>query len=270
MMSCVTVISAFGATHTVNVGPGSAFSPSSITINVGDTVNWPNVTSFHTVTGYSPPSEPFCGGSPPPNGACSVTFQAAGTYNYRCVFHSFASGGGFVGMIGVVNVIGAPAVPPVVSIANPPNNALFTAPATVTVGVSATDSDGTIANVMLLTNGITAATDTVAPFEFTLSNLGVGNYAVRARALDSQSLSSTSAVVNVRVASQPVLSFQSGANGPLQFQFNTVVGVNYVVEQASPLTNFSAVVTNPGNGSAVQFSETNGGPPQRTYRVRLQ
>src|SRR4026207_1577256 len=78
---CTAVLSGFGATHTVNVGPGSSFSPSSITINVGDTVSWPNVTSFHTVTGYAPPSEPFCGGSPPPGGACSVTFQVAGTYN---------------------------------------------------------------------------------------------------------------------------------------------------------------------------------------------
>lgn len=173
-------------------------------------------------------------------------------------------------MIGVINVVGAPSVPPVVSITNPPNNALFVAPATVTVGVSATDSDGTIANVILLTNGIAAATDTVAPFEFALSNLGIGNYALRARALDNQSLVTTSAVVNVRVAAQPFLSFQTGSNGPLQFQFNTIAGVNYVVERAEPLTNFSSVVTNPGSGSAIQFSETNGGPAQRTYRVRLQ
>jgi plastocyanin len=267
---CVAVLSGFGAIHTVNVGPGSSFSPSSITINVGDTVNWPSVGSFHTVTGYSPPSEPFCGSGPPPGGSCSVTFQVAGTYNYRCVFHSFASGGGFVGMVGVVNVAGAPSVPPVVSITNPPNNALFLAPAMVTVGVSATDSDGTIANVRLLTNDVAAATNNVAPFGFVLSNLGVGNYALRARAIDSQQLVTTSAVVNVRVAAQPFLSFQTGSNGPIQFQFNTLAGVNYVVERAEPLTNFSSVVTNPGSGGAVQFSETNSGPSQRTYRIRLQ
>ena len=267
---CVTVLSGFCATHTVNVAGFSSFSPSSITINVGDTVVWP-VGSGHTVTGYSPPTEPFCGSSPPAGGTCSVTFQAAGTYNYRCVFHSFSSGGGnFSGMIGVVNVVGAPNVPPVISITNPPNNALFVAPATVTVGVFATDSDGTIANVSLLTNGVAAGTDSVAPFEFTLSNLGVGNHALRARALDSQQLVTTSAVVNVRVAAQPFLSFQVGSNGPLQFQFNTVAGVNYVVERAEPLTNFSSVVTNPGSGGTIQFSETNNGASQRTYRVRLQ
>jgi hypothetical protein len=172
-------------------------------------------------------------------------------------------------MIGTVTV-NASGVPPSVSITNPPNNALFAEPATVVVGVSAGDTDGTVANVQLLTNGVLAAVNSAAPFGFTLNNLAAGNYALRARAMDSQSLVTTSAPVNVRIATRPVLSFQTGSNGPLQFQFNTVAGVNYVVEQASPLTNFSPVATNPGSGGALQFAETNGGPPQRTYRVRLQ
>lgn len=253
-------IAGFAANFSVTTS-GFTFSPASITINVGDRITWNNLFG-HTVTGDSP-SEPFCGSSSPSGGTCSVTFNVAGTFSYHCIPH-----GGF-GMVGSVTV-NAAAFPPAVSITNPPNNALFIAPATIAIGVSATDSDGTIANVRLLTNGIAAATNSVAPFGFTLSNLAAGNYILRARAADNQSLATTSAPVTVRVAGRPFLSFQAGANGPLQFQFNTVAGVNYVVEQASPLTNFSPVVTNPGSGGALQFSETNGGPPQRTYRVRLQ
>ena len=50
------------------------------------------------------------------------------------------------------------------------------------VGVSAADSDGTVANVRLMTNGVFAATNSVAPFGFSLSNLPPGHYSLRARA----------------------------------------------------------------------------------------
>ena len=59
------------------------------------------------------------------------------------------------------------------------------------------------------------------------------------------------------------------ASGPLQFQFNTVTGVSYVVDCGLPLTNFSPVVTNPGHGGVLQFSETNAVPSQGTCRVRV-
>ncbi len=171
---------------------------------------------------------------------------------------------GTVGQIIIANL------PPTVSITNPLNNALFAAPGTVPVGVSASDSDGTVASVQLLTNGIAAATNTLAPFGFTLTNLAAGYYTLRARAQDNQSGVATSAPVVVRVAGQPVLSFARGTNGPLQFQFNTATGVSYVVERALPLTNFSPLVTNPGSGGVLRFSETNSVPAQGTYRVRVQ
>ena len=136
---CVTVLSGFGATHTVNA-VGTTFSPSVLTVNSGDTVTWNGLGFFHTVTPNAGVSEPFCGNAA--QASCTVTFMTSGSFGYHCNPHQG------LGMTGVVHVVGAPSVPPVVSITNPPNNALFVAPATVTVGVSATDSDGTIANVM--------------------------------------------------------------------------------------------------------------------------
>ncbi len=240
---------------------GLRFSPTNIAINVGDTVTWTGVGISHTVTGNSP-SEPFCGTNAPPGGTCSVTFNTPGAFPYRCIPHA-----GF-GMTGLVTVASS-AIAPVVTITNPPNNALLAAPATVTIGITATDSDGTVVNVQLLTNGVASVTDSTPPFSITVSNLAAGNYALRARATDSQSLSATSAPVNIRVVNRPVLSFTAGSNGPVELSFNTVAGVSYVVEGSSVLTNFSSIVTNPGNGGALQFSETNGGP-QRFYRVRLE
>lgn len=160
--------------------------------------------------------------------------------------------------------------PPFVTITNPLNNALFVAPGTVSVGVMATDNVS-VASVELMTNGVIAgAADTVAPYAFTLSNLPAGSYTLHARALDNQSAASTSAPVNVRIASLPTLQVLRGTNGPLQLQFNSATGINYVVERAVPLTNFSPVVTNAGKGSPIQFAETNASAAQSTYRVRLQ
>jgi hypothetical protein len=127
-----------------------------------------------------------------------------------------------------------------------------------------------VTSVQLLTNGVPAQTNSTSPFGFTLTSLSAGNYVLRARATDNQSLSSLSAPVSIRVADLPLLSFSPGTNGPIQFQFNTVTGVNYVVERGLPLTNFAPIVTNPGNGGAILFSETNGDAVQQTYRLRLQ
>jgi hypothetical protein len=172
-------------------------------------------------------------------------------------------------MTGQITVVAAPGAPPVVSITNPPNNALYAAPGVVTVGVSVTN-DGSVANVRLLTNGVFAATNTIAPFGFTLSNLVAGNYTLRARAENNQALSSTSLPVNIRVATRPLLSFDRGTNGPLLFQFNSVTGINYVVEGSTALTNFSSIITNAGSGGALQFSQTNPAPAQRFFRLRLE
>ena len=173
----------------------------------------------------------------------------------------------FAGQTGTITV---PSSPPSISITNPLNNSLFAAPATVPVGVSASDSDGTVANVRLLTNGVAAATNTVSPFGFTLANLPAGDYTLRAVAQDNSSLSTTSSPVTIRVADRPVLVVGPGVGGPIQFQFSSRTGVNYVVERATPLTGFSPVATNPGVGGTLQFQETSAGALQRSYRVRLE
>ena len=103
-------------THMVLVGSeGFSFSPSSLTIQVGDTVQWMWSTGGHTVTSGSQcnPDGQFCSPSdsdcasalPSSQGATySHTFSTAGTFPYFCIPHcSF----GMVGTI-VVQPAGAP------------------------------------------------------------------------------------------------------------------------------------------------------------------
>jgi plastocyanin len=249
---------ASAATFNVS-GSGTSFTPNKLTVTNGDTVIW-TLAAGHTVSPRGGSTEPFCGSGNV--SSCTVTFNTGGLFLYQCNNHAF------FGMTGGVQVVTA-GTAPIVSITNPPNNALFAEPGVVTVGVSASD-DGTVTSVRLLTNGIFAATNTIAPFGFTLSNLVAGNYTLRARAEDNQALVTTSAPVNIRVVTRPSLSFERGTNGPLQFRFNTVTGVNYVVEGSIALTNFSSIVTNAGSGSLLQFSQTNPAPAQRFFRLRLE
>jgi plastocyanin len=99
----VTASAALGATtHTIDALIDATFSPSTITIQVGDTVNWRNVGGgFHDVVADDgtfnnlPPSSA--------NWTFSHTFNQAGTFGYHCDQH----GGPGSGMFGTITVQGA-------------------------------------------------------------------------------------------------------------------------------------------------------------------
>jgi plastocyanin len=92
-----------GTTHTVQVGAsGLTFTPSTLTIAVGDKVTWTFASIGHTVTSgsggvadgkFCSPNDTSCsGGVTSAVGAVySHTFTTAGTFPYFCAVH-FASG----------------------------------------------------------------------------------------------------------------------------------------------------------------------------------
>lgn len=78
-----------------------AFSPASVTINVGDSVTWSNVGA----TDHDAASSAFSTGTVSPGSSASSTFSTAGTFSYVCSFHPQ--------MKGTVQVVGtAEAAPP--------------------------------------------------------------------------------------------------------------------------------------------------------------
>lgn len=81
------------ATIPVNVGPGTSFSPASISINTGDTVVWQFVGPNHTTTSDATIGpETWNSNVVPVGGSFSHTFGTAGTFPYYCAIHSFAGG----------------------------------------------------------------------------------------------------------------------------------------------------------------------------------
>ncbi|MEP6995524.1 MAG: Ig-like domain-containing protein, partial [Acidobacteriota bacterium] len=75
----------------------------------------------------------------------------------------------------------------------------FTAPATVVINATASDSDGTVSKVDFYQNGIFLGTDATSPYSFTWSSVAAGNYNLTAVATDNLGATGTSPVVAIVV-----------------------------------------------------------------------
>ncbi|HEX4480720.1 MAG TPA: plastocyanin/azurin family copper-binding protein [Rudaea sp.] len=98
---------AFAANHAVSVG-GSAlvFTPSTLTINVGDSVTFTNVGGVHNVVADD---NSFTSGAPTGTFTFTETFTTAGTFPYYCEVHGGPHG---VGMSGTITVNDTAPPPP--------------------------------------------------------------------------------------------------------------------------------------------------------------
>ena len=86
-----------GRTFDVSITDDMEFDPDEITIYVGDTITWTNNDGMsHTATSTSGPTS-FDSGNIASGGTWSFTFTEAGTYEYKCDYHS--------SMTGVITVI---------------------------------------------------------------------------------------------------------------------------------------------------------------------
>ena len=107
---------------------------------------------------------------------------------------------------------GAANVAPTVSIASPANNAVFTAPASITIDATASDADGTISKVEFFQGTTLLSTDTAAPFSFSWTNVAAGTYSLTAKATDNGNLVTTSSAITVISNAAPTVSISSPAN----------------------------------------------------------
>ena len=111
----ITLFSYSQTTHTVNAG-NYYYSPSSLTIDVGDSVAWINVAGFHDVNGNietttgQPYNNPETFDSPATSSSFifGYRFSVPGTYNYDCSVGSHAANG----MVGTIIVQSPPPVTP--------------------------------------------------------------------------------------------------------------------------------------------------------------
>ena len=95
------------ADQTVQVGPGTQFSPSTVTVAPGGTVIW-SFQAFHTSTSDTPVGPEVWDSGFLSSGTFSHAFNTPGSYPYYCQVHSSPGG---TAMNGVVVVSGLGATP---------------------------------------------------------------------------------------------------------------------------------------------------------------
>ena len=112
-----------------------------------------------------------------------------------------------------VNVTATANAPPVVSLGAPAPGARYFAPATIPLGASASDPDGTIARVDFYANGMLVAASTSAPYNAVWDSVAAGTYSLTAVASDAQGASATSEAVNVLVSAGAAIAATGGLDG---------------------------------------------------------
>ena len=89
--------------------------------------------------------------------------------------------------------------PPTVTLTAPTNGAPFIAPASIGLAATASDTDGTIAQVTFFNGTTPLTTDTSAPYAFTWNGVAAGSYSLTAVAQDNAGATTTSAAQTVTV-----------------------------------------------------------------------
>jgi hypothetical protein len=89
---------------------------------------------------------------------------------------------------------------PSVALTQPTDGATFTAPATVNLAATASDTDGTVTKVEFFNGAAKLGEDTTAPYSFTWSSVAAGTYTLTARATDNLGGTSTSAASGISVS----------------------------------------------------------------------
>ena len=100
-------------------------------------------------------------------------------------------------------------IPPVVTLTNPANGAVFIAGTNISLGATASDADGTVKQVQFFQGTTSLGTDTNAPYQTNWNNVVAGNYTLTAVATDNNGITSTSPPVNIFIDGPPAVSITS-------------------------------------------------------------
>jgi len=249
MFSLFLALSASAVTNYTVIVNSDFFSPRDLTIGQGDTVLWTNAASVtHTSTSGNTnnctTATSFWGsGNILPHTTFSVTFTnfTAGAYPYLCTIHC---GFNMKASLTITNAV-VVNLPPTVALTNPPTGARFPAPAGFVLQASASDADGSVTNVQFFSGANALGNVAAAPYHFSVTGLPAGNYAFTAQATDNRGAVSTSAVVNVFVQTNALLTAPARLpNGQFRFTIHGIAGQTYATEASSNLTGWSALGTN--------------------------
>ncbi|GGL04930.1 cellulose 1,4-beta-cellobiosidase [Sphaerisporangium melleum] len=163
--------------------------------------------------------------------------------------------------------------PPTVSLTSPSAGATFSAPATIAMAASASDTDGTVSKVDFYQGSTLLGTDTTAPYTYTWANVAAGSYSLTARATDNSGLTTTSSPVGVTVSGTQTSSIVAN---PTTLLVSEGGSATYSVSLSrAPSSNVTVTTTKASGGDAdltvssggsLTFTPSNWSTPQ-TVRI---
>jgi plastocyanin len=243
------------------------YNPDAVTIHAGDTVNWIWNSTPHSSTSDAGDALVWDSGTAVPlNGNFPVTFPSAGSFPYHCTLHVTT-----FNMRGSVTVLAAVDVPPTVTVTNPPNGAVLSAPATIILAAKASDSDGSVTNVQFFQGASSLGNVSSSPYSVTVNNLSAGDYAFSAAATDNGGLRATNAIAVHVVTPVPIVLSAAQRLSATAFQFNYSAnpGLSYVVLRAGALPGLTPISTNAAAANPVTFLDNNATGTMSFYEVHL-
>ena len=186
------------ATQTV-ANRNFSFMPQQLTINAGQTVQWVQLdAAAHTTTSDAIPplwASPLLA----LNESYAFTFTTPGVYPYHCLPHAANTN-----MHGSVTVLAVTPNLPVVALTSPNPGATYTAPATISLTASASETNGTISQVAFFADSTPLGAATQSPYTLSWANVPPGTYALTAQAMDTTGGSTISSPVTVQVNATPI------------------------------------------------------------------
>ena len=143
---------------------------------------------------------------------------------------------------------------PTVSITSPSNNTTFKEGEAITINVSATDLDGTIALIEFYDGETKLGEDTTAPYRYTWSNASVGAHQISAKATDNANGESTSQIIDMSV-DEVKICVETG-NTAIQGTFTTGYKSTFETIGSNVIVTFELLDTNRSSGNAYLWQES--------------
>ena len=150
-----------------------------------------------------------------------------------------------------------------VALTSPASGASFTAPATIPLAATASESGATISKVEFFSGTTLLGTATTSPYTFSWTSVPAGTYSLTAEAFDSGGATASSSAVSVTVnaattpsvvASPTSLSVAQGATGTFGISLSTAPAANETVTVANTAGNSGLAVS---SGATLTFTPSN-------------
>ena len=133
--------------------------------------------------------------------------------------------------------------PPLVDFTTPANNASFTKGTAITLTATATDADGTIANVKFYDGTTLLTTDLASPYTFNFTGATLGSHTLRAVATDnSGNTDEATVIIRVNVPQGPYNATVHVIPGTIQAEHFDVGGNGFAYSDDSPGSSVTPLV----------------------------